>query len=80
MKELIILFESIKSLLDTLFDEFREAGTTLFALGLVVMGLLTAFGGEENKRNFQRGFVICLIGMMVFFLAKPLVKFVQGEL
>lgn len=74
------MFDSIKSFLDTVFDEFREAGTTLFALGLIVMALLTAFGGEENKRTFQRGVVLCIIGMVVFFLAKPLVSFIKGEL
>jgi len=74
------MFDSIKSLLDTVFDEFRSLGTTLFALGLIIMALLTAFGGEENKRTFQRGVIICLIGMVVFFLAKPIVTFIQGEL
>lgn len=74
------MFDSIKSLLDTIFDEFREAGVTLFALGLLIMAVMTAFGGEENKRTFQRGVIVCIVGMVIFFLAKPIVRFFQGEL
>lgn len=74
------MFESIKALLNTIFGEMRSIGVTIFALGLIVMALLTAFGGEENKRTFQRGFVVCVFGIIVFFLAKPIVTFFQGNL
>jgi len=74
------MFESLRGLLDTVFSEFRTLGITIFAIGLIVMALLTAFGGEENKRTFQKGFVICCAGMVVFFLAKPIVNFFQGNL
>ena len=74
------MFESINSLLDTIFNEFRSLGVTIFAIGIIVMALLTAFGGEENKRNFQRGFVVCVVGIVVFFLAKPLIQFIKTSL
>ena len=74
------MFTSLNNLLDSIFNEFRTLGTTLFAIGLIVMALLTAFGGEENKRTFQRGFIICLFGMIVFFLAKPIVTFIKTTL
>lgn len=74
------MFESLNNLLDTLFTEFRTLGMTLFAIGLIVMALLTAFGGEENKRSFQRGFIVCVIGMIVFFLAKPIITFIRTTL
>jgi len=74
------MFESIKSLLDTIFIELRGIGFTIFAIGLIVMALLTAAGGEENKRMFQRGIFVCFLGMLVFFLAKPIVTFFQSNL
>lgn len=74
------MFESLNNLLDTIFSEFRTLGITLFAIGIIVMAALTAFGGEENKRGFQRGFIVCLVGMVVFFLAKPIISFVRDTL
>jgi len=74
------MFESLNNLLDTLFTEFRTLGMTLFAIGIIVMALLTAFGGEENKRSFQRGFIVCILGVIVFFLAKPIITFIRTTL
>lgn len=74
------MFASLNNLLDTLFTEFRTLGTTLFAIGIIVMALLTAFGGEENKRVFQKGFVVCVAGIIVFFLAKPIITFIRTTL
>lgn len=74
------MFDSLNNLLDTIFSEFRSLGATVFAIGIIVMALLTAFGGEENKRNFQRGFVVCVAGMIVFFLAKPIIDFIRTTL
>lgn len=74
------MFDSLNNLLDTIFEEFRSLGITLFAIGIIVMAALTAFGGEENKRSFQRGFVVCLVGIIVFFLAKPIISFVRDTL
>jgi len=74
------LFESLNNLLDTVFDELRSVGVTVFAIGIIVMALLTAFGGEENKRTFQRGFVVCVVGIIVFFLAKPIITFLRDTL
>lgn len=74
------MFDSLRNLFNTLFTEFRGLGLSIFATGLVVMALLTAFGGDENKQTFKRGFVTCLIGLIVFFLAKPIVTFIRGAL
>ena len=74
------MFESLNNLLDTVFDELRSVGVTVFAIGIIVMALLTAFGGEENKRTFQRGFVVCVVGIIVFFLAKPIITFLRDTL
>ncbi len=71
------MFDSLNNLLDTVFSEFRTLGITLFSIGILVMAALTAFGGEENKRGFQKGFVVCLVGMVVFFLAKPIITFIR---
>lgn len=74
------MFDSLNSLLNTLFIEFRQLGITVFAIGMLAMAVLTAFGGEENKRKFQTGFVIAVAGMIVFFLAKPIIEFIRTGL
>lgn len=74
------MFESLNNLLDTIFDEFRSLGITVFAIGIIVMAMLTAFGGEENKRGFQKGFVVCVFGIIVFFLAMPIITFIRTAL
>lgn len=74
------MFESINNLLDTVFIELRTLGITLFSIGLIVLSLLTAFGGEENKRSFQRGLIVCIVGIVVFFLAKPIITFIRDAL
>ncbi len=76
-KERNCMFESLNNLLNGLFGELRTLGISIFAIGLIVMALLTAFGGEENKRSFQKGFVVCIVGLIVFFGAKPLITWVQ---
>ncbi|TCP24450.1 stage V sporulation protein AE [Scopulibacillus darangshiensis] len=74
------MFDALGRLVDTIFTEFRTLGISIFAIGIIVMALLTAFGGEENKRTFQRGFITCIAGIIVFFLAKPIISFFQGNL
>lgn len=74
------MFDSLNNLLNTIFIEFRQLGITIFAIGIIVMAMLTAFGGEENKRSFKAGFVICLVGMIVFFLARPIIDFIRTTL
>lgn len=74
------MFDSINNLLDTIFNEFRGLGISVFGIGILVMALMTAFGGEENKRKFQSGFFLCVAGMIVFFLAKPIINFIRDTL
>lgn len=74
------MFESLNTLLETIFTEFRKLGVTVFAIGIIIMALLTAFGGEDNKRSFQRGFIACLLGIIIFFLAKPIITFIKTTL
>ncbi|MDJ0333276.1 hypothetical protein [Planococcus sp. S3-L1] len=74
------MFDSLNGLLNNIFIEFRQLGITIFAIGMLAMATLTAFGGEENKRKFQTGFVIALAGLVVFFLAKPIIEFIRTSL
>lgn len=74
------MFDSLNNLLNTIFIEFRQLGMTIFAIGMLVMAVLTAMGGEENKRNFQKGFLISVIGLIVFFLVKPIIEFFRTNL
>lgn len=74
------MFESLNNLVDTMFSEFRSLGIGIFAIGIIVMAALTAFGGEERKRGFQSGFFICVLGIVIFFLAKPIIAFIRDTL
>lgn len=74
------MFDSLNNLLDNIFIELRTLGITIFSIGIIIMALLTAFGGEENKRSFQRGFMVCIAGVIVFFLAKPIITYIRSML
>jgi len=74
------VFKSLRTLLNALFTDITSTFITLFAIGILVCGLLTAFGGEENQAKFKRGLVVCIGGLIVFLLAKPIVSYFQTHL
>lgn len=74
------MFSQIQGLLNTLFGDITSTFITLFAIGILVTGLLAAFGGEENQAKFKKGLFLSIIGLSVFLLAKPIVTYLQNNL
>ncbi|WP_068505919.1 TrbC/VirB2 family protein [Paenibacillus kribbensis] len=74
------MFDLINKFLETLFGDMTKTGITVFAIGLLVTGLLAAFGGEENQGKFKKAFGLCLIGLAAFLLAKAIVAYFQTNL
>lgn len=74
------MFATIKSFLLKLFTDFQTTFIWLFAIGILVSALLVFTGGEENAPKFKKGLIVCIVGMMVFLLAKPLVSYMDANL
>ena len=74
------MFESLQGLLNSLFGDITSTFITLFAIGILVCGLLAAFGGDENQTKFKRGLFLCVVGLIVFLLARPIVNYFQNNL
>lgn len=74
------MFRQLRGLLNSLFGDITSTFITLFAIGILVCGLLAAFGGEENQAKFKRGLLLCVGGLIVFLLAKPIVSYFQTHL
>lgn len=74
------MFESLQGLLNSLFGDITSTFITLFAIGILVCGLLAAFGGDENQAKFKRGHFLCVVGLIVFLLARPIVNYFQNNL
>lgn len=74
------MFESLQGLFNTLFGDITKTFITLFSIGILVCGLLAAFGGEENQPRFKKGLFSCVIGLIAFLLAKQIVDYFQNNL
>ncbi|WP_255516161.1 hypothetical protein, partial [Geobacillus sp. C56-T2] len=76
----MIVFDQLRGLLNSLFGDITSTFITLFAIGILICGLLAAFGGEENQAKFKRGLFLCISGLIVFLLARPIVYYFQSNL
>lgn len=74
------MFTSLQALFNTLFGDITKTFITLFSIGILVCGLLAAFGGEENQPRFKKGLISCVIGLIAFLLAKQIVEYFQKNL
>ncbi|MBU8732516.1 hypothetical protein KM915_20930 [Cytobacillus oceanisediminis] len=74
------MFTSIQNLLKGIFGDFQTTFIWLFVIGILISGLLVWLGGEENAPKFKKSLVICIVGLMVFLLASPIVSYVDSYL
>ena len=74
------MFNKLNSLFTKLFSDIQSTFIWLFIIGLAICGLFAAWGSEEMQPKFKRGFVVCLIGLTVFLLAKYTVDYFQTNL
>ncbi len=74
------MFTSIQGLLNKLLADISTTFITFFIIGIAVTGLLAAFGGEEHKSKFKGAFFLCLVGLVVFSIAEPIVTYFQTNL
>ena len=74
------MFERIQGLLNTLFGDITNTFITLFAIGILVTGLLAAFSGEENQAKFKKGLIFSIMGLIIFLLERPIVAYIQNNL
>ena len=76
----VAMFNSIKSLLLSLFIDMQTTFITLFAIGFLFCALMIWQGEEQNAPKFKKGLGFTVAGVVVFLLAKPIVEYVQSGL
>lgn len=74
------MFGRIESLILSLFTDMQSTFIWIFAIGGLFSGLMIAFGGEENAPRFKKMLMWCIVGLVVFLLAKPIVEYVKTNL
>lgn len=74
------MFKRIENLILSLFTDMQTTFIWIFALGGLFSGLMVAFGGEENAPRFKKYLMFCIIGLVVFLLAKPIVEYIKAKL
>jgi len=74
------MFDSINSLLNTLFSDIQSTFITIFAIGFLVCAFGTWAGDDQYGPRFKKGLMLCVGGIVVFLLADPIVTYFQNNL
>ncbi|WP_017380621.1 hypothetical protein [Paenisporosarcina sp. TG-14] len=74
------MFERIQGFLDTLFSDIQGTFIIVFAIGLLICAIGVWAGDEQNSRKFKNGIKLCVFGVVLFLLARPIIQYVQANL
>jgi len=74
------MFERIQGFLNTLFSDMQGTFITIFAIGLLICAIGVWAGDEQSSPKFKNGIKLCVIGVVLFLLAKPVIEYVQTNL
>lgn len=79
-KEVGNLFERIGVFLNTLFSDVQSTFITIFSIGLLICAIGVWAGDEQSSPKFKNGLKLCVVGVVIFILAKPIIDYVQVNL
>jgi len=74
------MFDRISTFLNTLFTDMQGTFITIFMIGLLICAVAVLAGDEQSTPKFKNGIKVCLIGLVVFILAKPIVDYIKINL
>lgn len=74
------MFSRIEGFLLSLFTDLQNTLFWIFAFGALFSAVMIGLGSEENAPKFKKGLLFCIIGAVIFLLAKPLVEYIRGNL
>nr|WP_276323953.1 hypothetical protein [Planococcus halocryophilus] len=53
---------------------------TIFMIGLVISAIGVWAGDEQSAPKFKNGIKLCVLGVVLFLLAKPVIEYIQMNL
>lgn len=74
------MFERIGMFLNTLFSDMQSTFITIFMIGLLICAIGVWAGDEQSSPKFKSGIKLCVTGVVLFLLAKPVIDYIQVNL
>lgn len=74
------MFERISGFLNTLFADMQTTFITIFMIGLLICAIGVWAGDEQSSPKFKNGLKLCVVGVVLFLLAKPVIDYIQTNL
>lgn len=74
------MFITLRNAILTLFGDMQSTFLWIFAIGLLICSLGAWAGDEQYSPRFKSGIKVCIIGLVVFLLARPIVQYIDSLL
>lgn len=74
------VFDRISVFLNTLFSDMQGTFITIFMIGLLICAIGVWAGDEQSSPKFKNGLKLCVLGVVLFLLAKPVIDYIQTNL
>ncbi len=74
------VFDRISAFLNTLFSDMQTTFITIFMIGLLISAIGVWAGDEQSSPKFKNGLKLCVLGVVLFLLAKPVIDYIQMNL
>lgn len=74
------MFQRIENLILQIFTDLQTTFIWIFAIGILACSIMIGFGSEENAPRFKKGLIFCIVGAVIFLLAKPVIQYIQTNL
>lgn len=74
------VFDRIGAFLNTLFTDMQGTFITVFMIGLLICAIGVWAGDEQSSPKFKNGIKLCVLGVVLFLLARPVIDYIQTNL
>lgn len=74
------MFDRIGGFLNNLVSDMQGTFITIFAIGILICAIGVGLGDEQASPKFKNGIKLCVAGLVLFLLARPLIEYVQTNL
>ncbi|MFC3210679.1 hypothetical protein [Planomicrobium okeanokoites] len=74
------MFDRIGAFLNTLFTDMQGTFITVFMIGLLICAIGVWAGDEQSSPKFKNGIKLCVLGVVLFLLARPVIDYIQTNL
>ncbi|WP_430510707.1 hypothetical protein [Gottfriedia solisilvae] len=73
------MFTTLQNFFKALFGDIQKTFIWLFAIGALFTALMVWLGDEQSSPKFKKGLTVCLWGLVLFLIVKPMITYVAGK-